>query len=111
MERQVLIQTSLGNYPVLIGAGAAGRLGKLGDFAQGAERIVVLCDRKVAELHRDKLQRDLPAAARMISIDSGEASKSWKVAGGLLDQLAAVRIQRNDLLITVGGGVVGDLGG
>jgi len=50
-------------------------------------------------------------ATHMISLRSGERIKSLRTAGRLYEQLLQAGLDRNSLLITLGGGVVGDLGG
>ena len=44
-------------------------------------------------------------------IDGGEASKTMQVASSLIDFLAEMRFTRSDLIVALGGGVVGDLAG
>ncbi len=51
-----------------------------------------------------------PAVPRYL-VEPGEASKSLPVLGGVLDFLAAERLDRTGSLFVFGGGVVGDLGG
>jgi 3-dehydroquinate synthase len=44
-------------------------------------------------------------------VPAGEGSKSWRVLETVCEQLLAARIERGDLVVALGGGVVGDLGG
>ncbi|GIV06606.1 MAG: hypothetical protein KatS3mg016_2181 [Fimbriimonadales bacterium] len=50
-------------------------------------------------------------AASIISLRSGERIKSLRTAGRLYEQLLQAGLDRNSVLITLGGGVLGDLGG
>ncbi len=82
-------------------------------FAPGAKAALVT-DESVAALHgaafETCLQQEGIAATR-ITIPPGEASKSYPQFVALCDALLAAKIERNDLVIAFGGGVVGDLTG
>lgn len=82
-------------------------------FAPGAKAALVT-DESVASLHcaafETCLQQEGIVATR-ITIPPGEASKSYAQFIALCDALLAAKIERNDLVIAFGGGVVGDLTG
>lgn len=82
-------------------------------FAPGAKAALVT-DESVAALHgaafETCLQQEGITATR-ITIPPGEASKSYAQFVALCDALLTARIERNDLVIAFGGGVVGDLTG
>ena len=82
-------------------------------FAPGAKAALVTDD-SVAALHgaafETCLQQEGITATR-ITIPPGEASKSYAQFAALCDALLAAKIERNDLVIAFGGGVVGDLTG
>ena len=46
-----------------------------------------------------------------VVIEAGEQSKNMQVLSDVLEQLAAAGLTRTDVVLTLGGGVVGDLGG
>jgi 3-dehydroquinate synthase len=82
-------------------------------FAPGAKAALVT-DTSVAELHAPAFESCLNQegiATTRITIPPGEASKSYAQFIGLCDALLAAKIERNDLVIALGGGVVGDLTG
>lgn len=77
-------------------------------------RVAVVTDETVAGLHLNALRAGLTAGGVdmvHMAVPAGEASKSWaqltKVADWLLDQ----QIERGDIVIAFGGGVIGDLTG
>jgi shikimate kinase/3-dehydroquinate synthase len=71
-----------------------------------ADRAVqTVADRLVASL------RSAGIATTVLLVDGGEAIKSWATAGELLEQLGDAGLQRNDCVIALGGGTVGDLAG
>src|SRR6185312_5452803 len=50
-------------------------------------------------------------ASSSVKIPSGEGSKSFRYLEQVCDALIAAKIERGDLVVALGGGVVGDLGG
>ena len=101
-------------YDIHIGRGlldAAGRM--VATLAPGA-RAAIVTDETVAGLHLDQLSRSLDQAAishTSIVVPPGETSKSWSQLGKVVDALLAAKLERNDIVIAFGGGVIGDLTG
>ncbi len=82
-------------------------------FAPGAKAALVT-DESVAALHGAAFESCLHQegiATTRITIPPGEASKSYAQFVALCDALLTAKIERNDLVIAFGGGVVGDLTG
>lgn len=82
-------------------------------IAPGA-RAAIVTDDTVAGLYAGRLEARLAEAgiaATRITIPPGEASKSYARFAMLCDALLDAKIERNDLVIALGGGVVGDLAG
>lgn len=74
-------------------------------------RVALVTDDVVADLHAHRLVSQLRAAGlqvQMTSFPAGESSKSLDTAWSLLDWLAASSIQRRDVVLGFGGGVVID---
>ncbi len=116
------VELTGGGYRVHIGAGVRGALSSLataphrGFPPADKPRITVITDKTVADLHLravlDILQSaDDSSRPLVLTVDPGEASKTLEVAGSLYQALAQGGIERSDLIVTLGGGVVGDLGG
>ncbi|MFH1745745.1 MAG: 3-dehydroquinate synthase [Planctomycetota bacterium] len=105
-----LVQVELGprSYQIYIGRGARRQFS---NSPLSKRRIVVITDTQVADLHLRTLLSELPPTPLVLKVKPGEESKSLRVAGELYDELAKAHIERHDLIITLGGGVVGDLGG
>jgi len=72
-------------------------------------RSVVLTDRTVARLHLERF-RSLLRPSLEIVVPPGERSKSLKTLARVYADLIVNRLDRDDLLVAVGGGVVTDLG-
>ena len=101
------------SYSIVVGRGILGRTGTLLQAA-GNRRAVVIADAAVAEPHAAAVVASLEAAgleASLLTVPSGEASKSLAEAGRLWETLARLGIDRQTVIIAVGGGVVGDLAG
>ena len=83
------------------------------EFVAGRQ-VFVLTAPPLAKLLRHHLETLLSGAAELIELDDipdGEDAKTVAVAGGLWDRMLEAGGKRDSLLITLGGGSVGDLGG
>jgi 3-dehydroquinate synthase len=100
-------------YEVVVGRGLLGGLGEaVAPLARG--RTAVVTDETVAALHGPAALASLEAAgvrARLLTVLPGEGSNSFAELERVLDRLAAFGLDRTDLVVALGGGVVGDLAG
>ena len=113
MER-VTVPIAGRSYDITIGAGllahAAEHLPDLGS----ASRAFVVVDQAIAADVLPQLEAGLaPRNLHVVSlaVPSGEAAKSMQVYGTLLHQLASQEAHRDDVVVALGGGTVGDLAG
>lgn len=77
-------------------------------------KVAVITDETVHSIYRKDVEKQLKASAKsldFIVIEPGEKSKRLSVAENIFEKLTQCKISRDDLIITLGGGVVGDLGG
>src|SRR4029077_20215693 len=77
-------------------------------------RTAIVTDRTVAKHWLEKTQGSLAAAgigASHVIVEEGEGSKTYFGLEKVSEALIAAKIERNDLVIALGGGVVGDLAG
>lgn len=72
-------------------------------------RVVLLTDRRVAAHHLERYRRVLPEAVEVI-VQPGETAKSLRHAERVYQALLEARLERRDLLVALGGGVITDLG-
>ncbi len=101
-------------YEIKIGPGLLSTLGREVQNLGKVRRTVVVTDTNVYPLYCDAALCSLEQAgfhANAFIFPAGEESKNLDVYGELLDFLAHCQISRNDLVIALGGGVVGDLAG
>ena len=100
-------------YDVVIGRGLLPDLGRR-IAALAKHRTVIVTDETVAALHGPAVLAALEAAgvrARLLTAPPGEASKSFAELERVIDRLLAFGLDRRDLIVALGGGVVGDLAG
>jgi 3-dehydroquinate synthase len=98
-------------YPIFVGAGARSQLMNLVRDLGDVGRVAVIADRLVADRHLERVLEGLEIATMALPFPPGEESKSLQQVEQLYDGLAQARIARRDLIVTLGGGVAGDLGG
>ncbi|UWR20901.1 3-dehydroquinate synthase [Sulfitobacter sp. S190] len=78
------------------------------------KRVTVISDETVAGLHLDRLRAGLAAAGiemQALSLPAGEATKCWSELTRSVEWLLDQRVERGDVVIAFGGGVIGDLVG
>lgn len=102
-------------YDIEIAAGLLPQVGsKVAALLPKARKAAIISDTNVAPLYATKLQASLEEAGLVVHkvvIEAGEQSKNMQVLSDVLEQLAAAGLTRTDVVLTLGGGVVGDLGG
>lgn len=102
------------SYDILIGDKLLARAGDYIAPLTRQPRVFVLSDETVAPLYAGTLEAGLSAAGLTVSLKTvpeGENSKSWDTLGGVLDWLLSAGASRDDVLVALGGGIVGDLTG
>lgn len=103
-----------GGYDVVIGDGAIERLGSLVRECTGAQTVALVSDENVAQTYGMRADISLARAGFKVvslTVPPGESTKEWSLAGELLEALAAKGLSREDVVVALGGGVVGDLVG
>jgi len=102
------------SYDIVIGRGLLASLGaRIAALRPGAKAVIVTDD-NVARYHLDPAEaalRHAGVAASRVIVPAGEASKSYRVFEQVCEAVIASRIERGDLAIALGGGVIGDLTG
>jgi 3-dehydroquinate synthase len=101
-------------YEVRIGAGLIDRAGaEIAPFL-ARPRVRIVTDENVAALHLGRLQAALAAEgieSAALILPAGEATKSWPELTRTVDWLLSEQVERRDLVVAFGGGVIGDLVG
>ena len=102
------------SYDVIIGAGLLDEAGTHIRTYLPRGKTVIITDENVARAQGKRLRRGLKAAGiefDEIILPPGEATKSVEQLGQLLSSLLALGVERSDVVIAFGGGVIGDLVG
>ncbi len=112
----VTVEVRLGTrtYDILIGPGLLTRAGDEIAARLPGVRAAVVTDRNVAAAHLEPLTASLAAkgiASVPIILPPGEKTKSFDALRDVVDQVLAARLERGDVVIALGGGVIGDLAG
>ena len=101
-------------YDILIGEGLiAGAGARIAALAPGSACAIVT-DANVASLHLPALEAGLRQAGvrhASVVVPPGEASKSYVRFAAVCDEVIGAKMERGDLIVALGGGVVGDLAG
>jgi len=113
-ERIVPVALGERSYDVTIGTGLLPEAGtRLAPFFR-RPRTVIVSDETVAALHLSALQVGLATsgiASDAVIVPPGEGSKNWATLERVVEALLAAKVERDDLVIALGGGVIGDLAG
>ena len=111
----VELNTTKDNSSIQVGQGIAETLpGLVESRWPKAQAIWIGADANVISAHRDwldRVSRSMAATVHTFEIPSGESSKSLDTYGEILDWMLGGGVQRGDVVIALGGGVVGDLMG
>jgi 3-dehydroquinate synthase len=111
-----IVDVALGSraYDIVIGRDVLSSLGRrIAELRPGA-RTAIVTDRTVAKHWLAPTTASLSEAgiaSSAIIVEEGEGSKSYRVLEEVSEALIAAKIERNDLVVALGGGVVGDLAG
>ncbi len=101
-------------YDIRIGTGLLERAGEEIAPLLARPRLAIVTEANVAGLHLPALREGLAAAGiacEALVLEPGEGSKSWPVLGEVVEWLLAQKVERGDMVVAFGGGVIGDLAG
>ena len=112
----VTVNVPLGDrsYDVRIGPGLLAASGSEIAPLLARPRVAVLTDRNVAKHHLQALQDGLAQAGiqtTSLELPPGESTKGWAGLERAVEWLLSEKIERRDVVVALGGGVIGDLAG
>ena len=112
------VHSALGDYPVSIGSGIAAQELAFALRDMDVRRAVVITDENVQKIHAEKFyekvlkERRATIDLHQIVLPPGESTKDQKTLFDLLDSFNKLELRRkSDIIVTLGGGVVSDIGG
>ncbi|MBW7835188.1 MAG: 3-dehydroquinate synthase [Sphingomonadales bacterium] len=113
---QEIVRVGLGarGYDIIVGPGILKDAGRYVAPLLTQRRTVIVSDETVARLHLDVLIAGLRRegiAAETVTVPPGEGSKSFAGLETLIDRLLSLAVERGDVIMALGGGVIGDLTG
>jgi 3-dehydroquinate synthase len=101
-------------YDIHIGPGLLAEAGVLIGPGLARKRVCVITDENVAPLHLEALRDGLAdegIACEALVLPAGESTKSWPQFERAVEWLLEQKVERRDLVVALGGGVIGDLTG
>ena len=113
-ERLVHVPLGERSYDILIGPGLMARAGGEISTRIKGRRAAIVTDENVGSRYLDGLMDSLQTdgiEAVSVTLPAGEKTKSFDYLTKVCDVLLEARIERNDTVIALGGGVIGDLTG
>ncbi len=109
-----VVETATRSYPVFVGYGILAKLGdKMRETALSGTATVI-SDENVFPLYGSRVEGVLRTAGYVVNhfvVPSGEETKGMDSAIKIYDFLVEHRAERNDIIVVLGGGMVGDLAG
>jgi 3-dehydroquinate synthase len=116
MSRHEVLHVPLGEraYDILVGEHLVAHAGEHMGPVLGRKRVAIVTDENVAGLHLESLQSALDVAGirlDTIILPPGEQTKDFSHFEELLTRLLDLGLERSDMAVALGGGVIGDLTG
>ena len=99
------------SYTVYIGSGMLGKEHPAFNITAGST-VLLVSNETVAPLYLETLKKSLAGAeVHSLVLPDGEAYKTMEYWSQIMDKLIEIRATRDATIITLGGGVIGDMGG
>ncbi len=111
---QVPVALGARAYEIVIGRGLIASLGERVKALRPGARVAIVTDETVAQLHSGAVEAALKSAgiaSARITVPAGEGSKNYATFEKVCESIIDARVERNDLVVALGGGVIGDLAG
>ena len=107
--RVIDVKTSSGEYPILLGRGI---ISNLKEYIKSYDKILLLSNEEIGELYFSKVMEELQdEKIKSFAIPEGEKFKNLETISTIYDFMARENFSRKSLIISLGGGVVCDMGG
>ena len=112
----IIVPVALGAraYDIVIGRGLLPSLGERIKALRAGAKVAIVTDETVAKYHLAAAETALSAAGIdnvRIVVPPGEGSKNYATFETVCEAIIAARMERGDLIVALGGGVIGDLAG
>lgn len=114
MQEDITVQLGERSYPIRLCSGGLGDVGEFVGSLHRPTRCALLTDENVAPLYGETVAASIEAAGcatHTIVIPAGEEHKNLRTFERVCQELLEAGLDRESLLVALGGGVVGDVGG
>ena len=111
---KLTIDLSHSSYDIIIEKGLLNNLSKEIWSVFKGKKIFVLTDKNVDRFYGGRVIKELASfgyETKKLVLEPGEETKSFFTLPKVYDELLNFKLTRSDLILTLGGGVIGDLGG
>jgi 3-dehydroquinate synthase len=111
---EISLKQAARSSEINVGAGIRRKLGKLIPIQAPRRRVAIISNQRVFDLYGRDVERSLKAAGFKTSawlMPEGERYKSFGVLEKAVTFLSEKQFERDDIVLALGGGVVGDLAG
>ena len=114
MKKNLFVDLKENSYNILIEKGLVNKLGEELKNIYFGEKIFIITDENVDKYYGSKVKDELDKIGyktRKMVLAPGEKTKSFSTLPSIYNELLDFKLTRKELIITLGGGVIGDLGG
>ncbi len=109
---KLIVKTNSQRYPIIIGSNLISKISKiLKKNLVKFQKILIVIDNKVPKKFVNTIKKSLNNKCKLHFINANEKNKNQKTINDILNILLDKNFSRKDCLITLGGGITGDLGG
>ena len=110
---KIIVKTKETTYPIMVGNGAISLLNaQVNKLCPNTKKIAVIFDKNVPNIFKTKIKKLLKKYKIFIKDYSpNERLKNFSNVNILIEYLIKNKFNRNDLVIAVGGGIIGDFSG
>lgn len=111
--KKLCVKTPSNEYDIIVGKGILNDADKLIFEISNPSKIMIVTDENVDKLYGDKVETILSGRAdvKKVTLPAGETTKSLEYLKKLYDEAFDFNMTRKDLIVALGGGVIGDLAG
>lgn len=114
MRKNLFVDLKENSYNIIIEKGLLNKLGKEIRKIYNGDKIFIITDTNVNKYYGKKVEEELNNegfTTRKLVLEAGEKTKSFQTLPTIYNELLDFKLTRKELIITLGGGVIGDLGG
>ena len=109
-KNKILVNTNNGSYPILIGMGLINNLKKiLNSYSIKSSKYLVIFDKNIPKKYIKIIKKNMQKKTIFVKFSSSEKNKNQKSVNSILNILLKNNFNRNDCVISIGGGIIGDV--